>query len=43
MKNRLPSEKPIIREFEITMIATATGTSLNKRFSEQNSGSAHAL
>ena len=31
------------REFKITMTATATGTSLNKRFNEQNNGSARAL
>ena len=32
-----------IREFKITTAATATGTSLNKRFNEQNNGSARAL
>ena len=32
-----------IREFKITTTATATGTSLNKRFNEQNNGSARAL
>ena len=31
------------REFKITTTATATGTSLNKRFNEQNNGSARAL
>ena len=30
-------------EFKITTTATATGTSLNKRFNEQNNGSARAL
>ena len=30
------------REFKITTTATATGTSLNKRFNEQNSGYARA-
>ena len=29
--------------FKITTTATATGTSLNKRFNEQNNGSARAL
>ena len=33
----------IIREFKITTTATATGTSLNKRFNEQNNGCARAL
>ena len=33
----------LIREFKITTTATATGTSLNKRFNEQNNGSARAL
>ena len=33
----------ITREFKITTTATATGTSLNKRFNEQNNGSARAL
>ena len=32
-----------IREFKITTTATATGTSLNKRFNEQNNGCARAL
>ena len=32
-----------IREFKITNTATATGTSLNKRFNEQNGGSARAF
>ena len=32
-----------IREFKITTTATATGKSLNKRFNEQNNGSARAL
>ena len=31
------------REFKITTTATATGTSLNKRFNEQNNGCARAL
>ena len=31
------------REFEITTTATATGTPLNKRFNEQNNGSARGL
>ena len=31
------------REFTETTTATATGTSLNKRFNEQNNGSARAL
>ena len=31
------------REFKTTTTATATGTSLNKRFNEQNNGSARAL
>ena len=33
----------LIREFKITTTATATGTSLNKRFNEQNNGCARAL
>ena len=33
----------IIREFKITTTATATGTSLNKRFNKQNNGCARAL
>ena len=33
----------VIREFKITTTATATGTSLNKRFNEQNNGCARAL
>ena len=33
----------INREFKITTTATATGTSLNKRFNEQNNGCARAL
>ena len=32
-----------IREFKITTTATATGTSLNKRFNEQNNSCARAL
>ena len=32
-----------IREFKITTTATATGTSLNKRFNEQNNSRARAL
>ena len=32
-----------IRELKITTTATATGASLNKRFNEQNNGSARAL
>ena len=32
-----------IREFKITTTATTTGTSLNKRFNEQNNGFARAL
>ena len=32
-----------IRQFKITATATATGTSLNKRFNEQNNGCARAL
>ena len=31
------------RDFKITTTATATGTSLNKRFNEQNIGCARAL
>ena len=31
------------REFKITTTATATGTSLNKRFNEQNNSCARAL
>ena len=31
------------RDFKITTTATATGTSLNKRFNEQKNGSARAL
>ena len=31
------------REFKITTTATATATSLNKRFNEQNIGSARAF
>ena len=31
------------REFKITTTETATRTSLNKRFNEQNNGSARAL
>ena len=31
------------REFKITTTATATGTSLNKSFNEQNNGFARAL
>ena len=31
------------REFKIATTATATGTSLNKRFNEKNNGSARAL
>ena len=31
------------REFKITTTATATGTSLNKRFNEQNNACARAL
>ena len=31
------------REFKIATTATATATSLNKRFNEQNNGSARAL
>ena len=34
---------PLIREFKITTTATATGTSLNKRFNEQNNSCARAL
>ena len=33
----------VIREFKITTTVTAKGTSLNKRFNEQNNGSARAL
>ena len=33
----------VIREFKITTTATRTGTSLNKRFNEQNNGCARAL
>ena len=33
----------INREFKITTTATATGTSLNKRFNEQNNSCARAL
>ena len=33
----------IIRELKQTSTAAATGTSLNKRFNEQNNGSARAL
>ena len=33
----------VIREFKITTTATATGTPLNKKFNEQNNGSARAL
>ena len=32
-----------IREFKKSTTATATGTSLNKRFNEQNNGYARAL
>ena len=32
-----------IREFKKTTTATAAGTSLNKRFNEQNNGCARAL
>ena len=32
----------VIREFKKTTTATATGTSLNKRFNEQNNGYAYA-
>ena len=32
-----------IREFKITTTATATGTSLNKRFNEENNSCARAL
>ena len=32
-----------IREFKKTTTATAKGTSLNKRFNEQNNGCARAL
>ena len=32
-----------IRKFKIATTATSTGTSLNKRFNEQNNGCAHAL
>ena len=31
------------REFQITTTATAMGTSLNKRFNEQNNGCARVL
>ena len=31
------------REFKITTTATATGTSLNERFNEQNNGCARAF
>ena len=31
------------REFKITITTTATGTSLNKRFNEQENGFARAL
>ena len=31
------------REFKVTTTATATGTSLNKRFNEQNNSCARAL
>ena len=37
------TETKNIREFKITTTATATGTSLNKRFNEQNNGCARAL
>ena len=33
----------LIREFKKSTTATATGTSLNKRFNEQNNGCAHAF
>ena len=33
----------VSREFKITTTATATGTSLNKRFNEENNGYARAL
>ena len=33
----------VIREFKITTTVTAKGTSLNKRFNEQNNGPARAL
>ena len=41
----LPSyaKQQFIREFKKTPTATATGTSLNKRFNEQNNGCARAL
>ena len=35
--------KLLNREFKITTTATATGTSLNKRFNEQNNSCARAL
>ena len=40
---KLPSENREIREFKIITTATATGTSLNKRFNEQNNSCARAL
>ena len=38
-----PRASLAIREFKITTTATATGTSLNKRFNEQNNSCARAL
>ena len=38
-----PYHIDLIREFKKTNTATATGTSLNKRFNEQNNSSARAL
>ena len=38
-----PSQINSTREFKITTTATTTATSLNKRFNEQNNGSARAL
>ena len=36
-------QRRVTREFKITTTATATGTSLNKRFNEQNNSCARAL
>ena len=41
--NEQKYQEELNREFKITTTATATGTSLNKRFNEQNSGCARAL
>ena len=40
---RVPLVRADIREFKKTTTATATGTSLNKRFNEQNNRCARAL